>query len=306
MKICFAGLGSIGQRHFQNLSQIFEERGIRAEIHAIRHGDSPLPDPVSRKLARQVHSFADLDRDYDIFFVTGPTACHAATIEQAVKVSGNLFIEKPLFHSASVPLDSVSWNPDGIYYVACPLRYSEVYRHLRENLPEQVFSLRAICSSYLPDWRPGKDYKESYSASRIMGGGVRLDLIHELDYIVSLFDMPKRVFSMSGRYSELYMDSEDLAVYLLEYPRFLAEVHLDYFGRVPRRELEIISEEEVTVYDFVDRNFRRLREGTLMDLSQGRDMYRAEMEYFLDCVLSGRKTWNEYERAYRLLELVEG
>lgn len=306
MKICFAGLGSIGQRHLENLCQILAARGIRAEIHALRHGDSPLPEPVSRKLARQVLSFGDLDRDYDIFFVTGPTACHAPVIEQAVRVTRNLFIEKPLFHSASVSLGDISWSPDGIYYVACPLRYSEVYEHLRENLPDRILSLRVLCSSYLPEWRPGQDYRQSYSASRIMGGGVRLDLIHELDYVVSLFGFPKRAVSMSGRYSGLQLESEDLAVYLLEYPHFLCEVHLDYFGRVARRELEIISEEEVMVYDFVGRNCRRLREGALIDLSQGRDMYLVEMEYFLDCVFAGRQTWNEYDRAYRLLELVEG
>lgn len=34
---------------------------------------------------------------------------------------------------------------------------------------KKVYSVRAICSTYLPDWRKGTDYRNNYSAFKSMG-----------------------------------------------------------------------------------------------------------------------------------------
>ena len=66
------------------------------------------------------------------------------------------------------------------YYVACPLRYNAVIQYIKDNIDLQdVISVRSISSSYLPDWRPGVDYRKTYSAKKELGGGVSIDLIHE-------------------------------------------------------------------------------------------------------------------------------
>ena len=43
-----------------------------------------------------------------------------------------------------------------------------------------------MCHSYLPQWRK-KNYKKSYSSNAKLGGGVSLDLSHEIDYIQWIF-----------------------------------------------------------------------------------------------------------------------
>lgn len=75
------------------------------------------------------------------------------------------------------------------------------------------------------------DYRTVYSAHKDMGGGVTIDLIHEWDYLVELFGKPEKMYNFKGTYSHLEIDSDDLSVYIAQYPTLLCEVHLDYFGR---------------------------------------------------------------------------
>lgn len=49
--------------------------------------------------------------------------------------------------------------------------------------------MRIACQSFLPLWRPDRDYRASYSASAHEGGVLR-DLSHEIDYALWLFGAP--------------------------------------------------------------------------------------------------------------------
>ena len=51
-------------------------------------------------------------------------------------------------------------------------------------------SAHVSCQSWLPDWRPGRDYRESYSARADEGGALR-DLVPELDYATALLGRPE-------------------------------------------------------------------------------------------------------------------
>ena len=68
-------------------------------------------------------------------------------------------------------------------WVAAPLRAHEAFRHLyrARRPPRRGGSAHVWSQSWLPDWRPERDYRESYSA-RADEGGVLRDLVHEIDY----------------------------------------------------------------------------------------------------------------------------
>ena len=89
-----------------------------------------------------------------------------------------------------------------------------------------------------------------YSAHKDMGGGVTIDLIHEWDYLVELFGKPEKMYNFKGTYSHLEIDSDDLSVYIAQYPTLLCEVHLDYFGREYRRSIELLCKNGTVTADF--------------------------------------------------------
>ena len=182
-----------------------------------------------------------MPEDYDIVFITNPTELHWQTLQQFHKKGKHFFIEKPVvsIHQRK-QARGFEKRGDSVYYVACPLRYHAVIQYIKREIPaDDVLSVRSISSSYLPDWRPGRDYRTTYSAQRKLGGGVSIDLIHEWDYLTYLFGWPKKVACMKGKVSPLEIDSDDYAIYIAAYEGMTAELHLDYFGRQTIRTIEL-------------------------------------------------------------------
>jgi len=60
-------------------------------------------------------------------------------------------------------------------------------------------------------WRAGRDYRETSSSSEKQGGGVILDLCHEIDLAVALMELSRQFDCTSGHFSDLEIETEDLA-----------------------------------------------------------------------------------------------
>jgi predicted dehydrogenase len=306
-KACFVGLGSIGSRHLNNLSGILLSRGVELEAHALRSSDSPLADDIRSLVSREVQEPSGLDSEYDAVIISNPTSMHFETLKELSSISSAFFVEKPLFATVERSPGELQLPKGVVCHVACPLRFTSVVRYLKEYLSKhKAFSARAICSSYLPEWRPGKDYRHVYSASREMGGGVRIDLIHEWDYATYLFGIPREVELIYGRYSGLEIDSEDLAAYIARFDGLLYELHLDYFGRSPKRTIDIYTDDHVVTGDI--RGSKILIDDVASEIffEEPNDKYLREMEYFLSVAARERESMNTLEAAYSVLGLALG
>ncbi len=301
MRILFIGLGSIGKRHLLNITSELKARGRAYTIDALRHGMSPLPKDIEGELTQTFTAFDQVVGEYDAAFITNPTARHYETLKAVAAIAKAVFIEKPVFLSKDVDFEALGLRKDGIYYVACPLRRSPVLVRVKELLQTvHPTAVRAICSSYLPDWRKGTDYRRCYSAHEDEGGGVRLDLIHEWDYLSDLFGAPERIVSESGRFSDLEIESEDTACYLARYPDKLLTLHLDYTGRAARRELELFSDQDTIIADIIKNEIAFLKTGTKEQFAPV-DIHRAETDSFLDLIEGKIENCNPIERAVETL-----
>ena len=306
LKVCFAGVGSIAKRHIRNLQSVCEKRNTEIQIDAFRHNRRGEDIPGLCSIYNDINDVPD---DYDAIFITNPTKFHLSTLRAFHDKGKNFFIEKPL--SSIEQLDdarSFVLHDDAVYYVAGPLRYNAVVKYIKENVnPSEVISIRCISSSYLPDWRPGQDYRETYSAQKALGGGVSIDLIHEWDYITSIFGQPNKVLYMAGKKSPLEIDTEDYAIYLAEYPDKIAEVHLDYFGRKTIREIQLFMKEDTILGDLVNNRITFLKNGKVIDFQEERDDYqKRELEHFLDMISGIAPKKDRFHHAIKVLELTQG
>lgn len=304
MKVCFIGVGSIAKRHINNLHEIADEKRNSLQVDAVRrNANDTLPG-----IDNTYGSIADIPCDYDAIFITNPTEFHIDSLNQVAGKSKNYFIEKPLISVKRLETaKSFKADSDALYYVACPLRYTNVIQYLKEFVSEhQIIGARCISSSYLPEWRPGKDYRDTYSAHKDLGGGVSIDLIHEWDYLKFLFGEPESVLYKSGKKSCLEVDCEDTALYIAEYADKLIELHLDYFGRKTIREVMLFTPEDTVVGDLVNSKVSFLKSGEVIDFGEQRnDFQKKELLHFFE-LMESRQSDNSIEEAYKTILLTQG
>lgn len=315
MKICFVGVGSIARRHIRNLRNIFSNKTeTELQIDAFRRTDKT--DEAVDGVDKIYTNFDEIPCDYDAIFITNPTELHLEMLRRFHDKGRHFFIEKPAVSVHQIEVaKNVSLRNSSVYYVACPLRYNAVIQYIKSNVnPGDIISVRSISSSYLPDWRPGQDYRHTYSAHKDMGGGVSIDLIHEWDYLTYLFGWPSKVSSFIGRKSSLEIDSDDYAIYMAEYKDKIVELHLDYFGRKTIRELQLFTKDDSIIADLVNNQIRFLCTGEALDFHEERDDYqKRELQHFLSLIRNGShnnhdssSSHDEFTHALNVLELTQG
>lgn len=301
------GLGSIGKRHLKNLVKILQTKNIVFQIDALRSGNGVIDSDIQNMLQAQYYKAEDLPNDYDVIFITNPTAFHYDTIKKVIDKTKHMFIEKPVFDKLYYDLEKLPFHESSIYYVACPLRHKSIVKYVKESVipKEKIVSCRIISSSYLPDWRKEQDYRKIYSAKEAMGGGVSRDLIHEWDYAIYLFGIPQCVKNFRGHFSNLDIDSDDVSIYIAAYKKMLLEIHLDYIGQKTERMIQLFTNNKRIDVDLIRNELVEYCNDKETDRKKfdEEDFYLNEMEYFIDCVVGRKTNINTVAAAYKTLEI---
>ena len=216
VRVLIAGLGSIGRRHLRNLLRLGVDDIL---LYRTR------PDPPEE--APELPVFTDLSLALaarpDVVIVSNPTSHHLRVAVPAAEAGCHLFIEKPLSHSwAGVDELLATVRRRGlITLMGFDLRFDPGLRTIRGLLADgrigRVVGVQAQVGQYLPDWHPWEDYRRGVSARVEAGGGVILDLIHELDYLTWLLGPASSVACFADRVSGLEIETEDTAAMLLRF-----------------------------------------------------------------------------------------
>lgn len=295
MKILLLGMGSIARKHATAIGSLVEDR----EYLIVRR--SGRQDDYTRKLGASIcNCIRDaLAEEPDVALIASPTTAHYEAIDKLSDAKIPFYIEKPVVAT----LDEVHDLQQMMCQRKMPVTQSGyMLRHL-PSLREvrQIISsggigrpVRAILEvgQWLPDWRPEQDYRESYSAMSDFGGGVILDLSHEIDMARYLFGEFNLCSGVALRCSSLEISSEDAASLVLARESGpIVSINLDYVARRLRRQYTIIGDEATLVWDLVDRYI-------MVDRPQGREIIHSRNEDF-DFPKAFRAAWHELFAAMR-------
>ncbi|MES2594359.1 MAG: Gfo/Idh/MocA family oxidoreductase [Verrucomicrobiota bacterium] len=223
-KALVIGLGSIGKRHLGLLQK------LGCDVAACtRHAMPDVRCFESLEEALQVHQ-------PDKILIANATSDHYSTLRQLKNLgsTADLLVEKPLF---SRPDETQPAEVQQRISVAYNLRFHPAVLALREALKdEETVSAQLYVGMHLSTWRPGRDYRQTYSAFKAQGGGVLRDLSHELDLGLWLFGPWRRLVAHGGHLSELEIETEDTVSILAESERCpKLSIEINYLDRAPRR-----------------------------------------------------------------------
>lgn len=285
------GAGSVGSRHIRNLLHL----GAKVSVFPYRQNR----DDEIRSLGMEIGVVSSLDEGFneipDAVVIANRTDQHIGVALAAARKGLNIFIEKPLSHSM-VGLDELNElisKQRLVVEVGCMMRCHPnliaIKRMLDEDVIGRPYFARGVVGQYLPDWRPDTDYRQSYSAHREQGGGVLLDLVHELDLLVWWFGPVVEVAAMLGYDSDLEITTESVAQIGLRFASgLLAQVHMDYLRPIYHRSIEIVgSKGQLTWEDekgVVTLTVHRVGPKTVSIVPNGfqrNDLFLAHMSHFL-------------------------
>jgi predicted dehydrogenase len=252
------------------------------------------------------------DVDADFVVVATPTASHVSDLEWALARGLHVFLEKPLGATRADLNRARELIPASrVVMVGCNLRFTEGFRCVESHLADvgRLLSVDSTFGWYLPGWRPGQDYRRSYSASRALGGGVILDAIHEIDYVGALAGPVSGVAATWTNTGSLEIDVEDLAELTLRHESgVVSQIHLDYLQRTYTRSCRVVGSEATLHWDYASGSVELLTPSNSRSLLKDADrdeneMYVAELAHFVDAVATASPTANDLGTATAILEV---
>jgi predicted dehydrogenase len=268
MKALVVGYGSIGSRHARLLTAL----GCEVAVVSSRDIDFPA----------RYRTLADaLSWQPEYVVLANKTSEHYNTLTELAErgFTGTVLVEKPLFHKEE-KLPRLEFKRA---FVGYNLRFHPVLQKLRTLLQnEKLISVQAYVGQYLPTWRPGSDYRSSYSADITAGGGVLRDLSHELDYLNWLLGGWEQLAARGGHYSSLEINSDDAWMIMMTTAKCpLVSLQMNYLDRLTRRRVLINTDDHTIEADLIQGSI--MIDGNLEEMAIERDLtYREQHRAVLD------------------------
>jgi len=317
-RILIVGLGSMGKVHLRLARELLPN----ANICVLRHHE------CKESLEYANACFSSLEEALvfapQVAVIANPSTFHMQVAIPLAQVGAHLLVEKPLSVSSTNVEKLISTiNSKGtVLAIGYNLRFLPSLKLFRDHLKNReligkIYSVRCETGQYLPSWRNNTDYRNGVSARHKLGGGVLLELSHEIDYIRWIFGEIDWISAVLVKQSDLEIDVEDSAHLILgikensENSKFIANINLDFIRHDTTRLCTVIGEKGSLRWNGITRVVEHYKvnskkwEILFKDESQQYDSYRLEWQHFLSCINNKAKPLITGEDGFKVIQIIE-
>lgn len=277
MRVLVIGSGSIGRRHHDNL------RALGAEPRLLSWREAGLDGALAAMA------------DAEAVVIATATDVRLPLIEAAAARGLPMYIEKPLaFRPEEVEaIAAVSAPVAGRSMLGYMMRYHPAVRALAGTDLSDAFQFALTIGHDVTQWRANWRFSDSYAA-KADGGGVLLDLCHELDLAACLFPGVS-VTQVESLGHPGFPEVDFASRVSLAAQGLVGDVSMDYLTPLLHRRTMVRGTERMQDFDFAGQVYRVTEPSgpRLLDLPLERNaMFLDAMRDFLALASGGETSGN--------------
>lgn len=319
MKVLVIGAGSIAVRHVRILRDMCSNAEIK--IWSI----------TGRVLEYQIDGievYTDqieaVSYDPELVLITSTANLHVEHINLFDLNQVTIFVEKPVSDRSDIALEFLKNNlASKKVMVGYNLRYMESLRFFRACVQEKIadtqpFFFKIEVGHDCRTWRSG-NWRDSLSLHKNRGGGVLLELSHEIDYMLWILGTPTWVSAWVGRSTEFHSEVEDTVFATLEIDnkqlsrRFVGSLHMDFIRSEPLRTCSVVYDGGAIVWNALAGTVSRVSDGRarssiiFQKQSDLQDSYKKQMEALIEFTNQGRLPADaaDFAQGIRVLQVID-
>ena len=317
--VLIVGLGSIGRRHAGIIQSLFPNINIIVLRHK-RCNDSDIKALGLYKCVTSVNEAIELNPEAAI--ISNPATKHIEVAKKLASKGINLLIEKPISDSSKdvQKLIDMCYQNKIILMTGYNLRFLpsliEFKQQIHSRKIGKIYSIRSEVGQYLPSWRAESDYRNDVSAQKKLGGGVLLELSHEIDYLLWIFGKVNWVKSHVSKQSDLEINVEDSAQVILGFDNnngatLIASLNIDFIRHDTTRKCLAIGKKGTLLWDGIKGSvefFKKSGQNWEVLLSSNPDRnftYMEEIKLFFSSVESNTMPSISGEDGLQVVNIVE-
>ncbi len=213
-KILIIGMGAMGMRYYTLLNKEYPK--VKIIIYR-----STKKNNNKLNLIKNNSIFDDIDlainEKPDFCILCNPSSYRIKILKKLIQGRVNTLIEKPISNSIkkTYEIQKLAISRNVKLLVGYNLRYLDSLIYLRNFIKSkrigEFLGARCEVGQNIRYWRTKKDYKNTVSTSKKLGGGVLLELSHEIDYVNWIFGPIKWVQAKLIKNEFLSLNVEDTA-----------------------------------------------------------------------------------------------
>ena len=284
------GFGSIAEKHLNNFIKLSKDNKIF--IISKRNHQSKNKRIFFLKKIEEL-----IDKKISLVLICTPANQHLKnllTCKKFLKKEVNYFIEKPIttnYTSLIKFYNKITNKFESKLHIGYQFGHSKAFNKfcklVKNNHKKKILSVSVVCNSFLPNWRNNRDYKKSSSLKKAEGGGVLLELSHEIDYIRKLFGVPKQVLMAQSQQNIFNSNVEESANALFVYAKkFTLNLKLNFNHAFDdSRYCEINYENQRLIWDILNKSIIIFNKSSKKKIIKFNDNYfEAQSKYLLSIV----------------------